>query len=78
MTIHFFLIQSKLFPTCILRKDRFYANPVIRRCSYLGRVSEVDSTIASNSNSKAYVTCEWWILNEVVIGFIDLLEHILN
>lgn len=58
ITIHFFLIQNKLFLTCILRKDRFYANPMIRRCSYLGRVSEVDSTIASNSNSKAYVTCE--------------------
>lgn len=69
---------KRRFPTCILRKDRLYANPMIRRCKYLGRVSEVDATIASNSNSKAYVTCEWWILNEVVIGFINLLEHILN
>lgn len=66
---------QKLFPTCILRKDRFYANPMIRRCRYLGWVSEVDSTVAANSNCEANVTCEWWILNEVVIGFINLLKR---
>lgn len=50
--------KQKFFPTRIFRKDRFYANTVIRRCSYLGRISEVDSTVAADSNCKAYVTCE--------------------
>lgn len=66
---------QKLFPTCILRKDRFYANPMIRWCHYLGWISEVDSTVAADSNSEANVICEWWILNEVVISFINLLER---
>lgn len=66
---------QKLFPTCILRKDRFYANPMIRWCRYLGWISEVDSTVTANSNCEANVTCEWWILNEVVISFINLLER---
>lgn len=66
---------QKRFPTCILGKDRFYANPMIRWCRCLGRISEVDSTVAADSNCEADVTCEWWILNEVVIGFINLLER---
>lgn len=65
----------KLFPTCVLRKDRFYANPMIRWRQYLGWISEVDSTVAADCNCEADVTCEWWILNEVVIGFINLSER---
>lgn len=65
---------SSSSPTCILRKEWLYSNTMVRRRSYLHRISEVDSTVVSNSNSKTYAVGKWWILSEVVIGFINLLE----
>lgn len=41
-----------LSPTSIFWKYRFNANTMIRRCGHLNRISEVDATVSSHSNSE--------------------------